>query len=215
MRTGDIAEDMPLVQENPLKLSGLKSTLMNGVESSGRPKKSEGAMTEKHVNDLLLFIVALYGERFKLNAFTQRAWYLVIGHVESFDVAKAALIRCSQLSKWPPTPAELLEQVAEITSPYTHIDGAEAWGLVLKAARDFGARREKEALLSLPAHVRSVVKAFGWRELCLSENIDVIRGEFLKMYASFSARRQQQLALPPVDRKLTELANRTVKAIGE
>jgi len=43
----------------------------------------------------------------------------------------------------------------------------------------------------------------------------VIRGEFMKMYASHQVRRQQQLALPPVNEQLTELANRSVKALGE
>lgn len=172
-------------------------------------------MTEKQVNDLLLFIAALYGERFRLNKLTSRAWFLTIGHIESYEVAKAALVRCAQLSIYPPTPAELLKQVSEIMNPTAQIDGAEAWGLAIKAARDFGERREKEGLFSLPEHVRQVVKSFGWHELCLSENLDVIRGEFLKMYASYSVRRQQQLALPPVNEQLTELANRTIKAIGE
>lgn len=172
-------------------------------------------MTEKQVSDLLLFIVSLYGKRFELNKFSTRAWFLTIGHVESFEVAKAAMVRCAQLSPYPPAPNELLKQISEIADPSSQIDGAEAWGLAVKAARDFGARREKEAMLSLPLHVRQVIKHFGWHEFCLSENLDVIRGEFLKMYASYSMRRQQQLALPPVNERLTELANWSIKAIGE
>ena len=173
-------------------------------------------MTEKEVSDLLLFVSALYGERFIMNPFTKRAWYFAVGHVESFEVAKGAVIRHAQTSQFPPTPAELLKHVAEIADPSSQMSGAEAWGLVIRAARDFGARKEKEALLSLPVSVRQVMKAFGWQEFCLSEYPDVIRGEFLKMYASHQVRRQQQLALPPVNERLTELANRSVKAfLGE
>jgi len=173
-------------------------------------------MTEKQVNDLLLFVAALYGERFKMNIFTKHAWYLCVCHVESFEVAKGAVIRHAQTSQFPPTPAELLKHVAEIADPSSQMSGAEAWGLVIRAARDFGARKEKEALLSLPVSVRQVMKAFGWQEFCLSENPDVIRGEFLKMYASHQVRRQQQLALPPVDERLSALVNqRSVKALGE
>lgn len=170
-------------------------------------------MTEKEVSDLLLFMISLYGKRLELNQFSTRAWYLAIGHIENAEIMRAAVIRHSQTSPHPPAPYELLKQYAEIADPTSQIDGAEAWGLAIKAARDFGARREKEGLLSLPIHVRQVINHFGWREFCLSENLDVIRGEFLKMYASFSVRRQQQLSLPPVDSKLTELANRTVKAL--
>jgi len=170
-------------------------------------------MTQDEVSDLLLFIVALYGERFKMNPLSKQAWTMTLAHVNSYEVIQAAVIRHSQESCWPPTPADILKQVALISCPESQMDGAEAWGLAIKAARDYGARREKEALLSLPPHVREVVKYFGWRELCLSENIDVIRGEFLKMYASFTIRRQQQKALPPVSEKLTALANKTVKAL--
>jgi hypothetical protein len=172
-------------------------------------------MTEQEVKDLLLFVAALYGERFKMNVFTKRAWYLCVCHVDSFDVAKGAIIRHAQTSQFPPTPAELLKHVAEITDPSSQMSGAEAWGLAIRAARNFGARKEKEALLSLPVSVRQVVKEFGWREFCLSENLDVIRGEFLKMYASHQVRRQQQLALPPIDDRLTALVNKSVKAIGK
>jgi len=170
-------------------------------------------MTEKEVSDLLLFMVSLFGERLKLNQFSKQAWFLAIGHIESAEIARAAVVRCAQVSPYPPTPAEILKQISEIAEPSSQIDGAEAWGLAIKACRLFGARREKEGLLSLPGHVREVVKHFGWNELCLTENLDVARGEFLKMYASFTIRRQQQKALPPVSEKLTALANKTVKAL--
>jgi len=74
-------------------------------------------VTEKEVSDILLFVSALYGERFKMNIFTKHAWHLCVCHVESFEVAKGAVIRHAQTSQFPPTPAELLKHVAEIADP--------------------------------------------------------------------------------------------------
>ena len=111
--------------------------------------------------------------------------------------------------------ADLIKHVSALTQPDLQIDKAEAWGLALKAVQRYGARRESEGLASLPEHVRRVVKFFGWRELCLStSSIDIVRGEFLKMYDSHSARRQEQTALPPVSEKILALLGKSVKALN-
>ena len=38
----------------------------------------------------------------------------------------------------------------------------------------------------------------GWRDICVSENIDVVRGQFLRMY-EIQQRREQERAMLPDD----------------
>jgi len=169
-------------------------------------------MKEAQITDLLLFVSALYGERFVLNPLSKQAWRLTLAHIEDYPLLQAAVVRHAQISKWPPTPAEILEQVAAIQHPEMQIDGAEAWGLVSRATRAYGAREESAAIASLPAHVGRVVRNMGWRQICLSTEIDRLRREFLTFYASAVQRENQQLMLPSAERVLS-LAAQTMQSI--
>jgi hypothetical protein len=143
-------------------------------------------------------------QSFEIQKLTVSVWFATIGHLE-FDVAEKATIRLIQTCHFVPTPADIIREAAWIMNPESEIDGATAWGVTMKAIQRFGSYRESEGLDSLPGSVKQVVKCFGWRELCLSKNIDVARGEFLKMFASFRQRETKQNALPPIDAKMKHL----------
>ena len=49
---------------------------------------------------------------------------------------------------------------------------------------------------SFPEPVEKVVKAIGWTEICTSENLNVIRGQFLKMYEETINCELERLILP-------------------
>ena len=77
-----------------------------------------------------------------------------------------------------PSPAQLLKSVARsqgLLSPSATV----AWQDVLRQVQINGTR-------SIPqfAHdtTAEVVKAVGWRDICMSENVDVLRSNFLRMY---------------------------------
>lgn len=61
---------------------------------------------------------------------------------------------------------------------------AEAWQDVKRAIKHFGRNEEEKALASLDATTRAVVKGFGFIDICNSENMDVIRSNFIRAYAS-------------------------------
>jgi hypothetical protein len=52
-------------------------------------------------------------------------------------------------------------------------------------------------LESLPEAVRKTVQYIGWQELCLSEEPDVVRAQFMRMYQQVAERRQKEAVLPP------------------
>lgn len=83
---------------------------------------------------------------------------------------------------------------------------AEAWGLTLKAIKDYGHYREKEGLEALPEPAAETARIMGWRELCFAENIEVIRGQYIKIYENQKTARRDQQALPAAARALIQQA---------
>jgi len=69
--------------------------------------------------------------------------------------------------------------------------------MVNKAISHFGYTRPREAFESLPEPVARCAERMGWRDLCLSEEQDVIRGQFRKAYET-QMNRERQDALVPV-----------------
>jgi len=61
----------------------------------------------------------------------------------------------------------------------------EAWAEVLGAIRIVGSYGSPKFSDSL---IKKAVNCIGWRHLCLSENIEIQRAHFLKIYESLSKR---------------------------
>lgn len=123
-------------------------------------------------------------------------WHELLSDID-FNLAKAAVKKILLESPYPPTIAEIRKQAAEIMMPEENkIDPAEAWGEVERAIRYYGSYMEEEALASMSPAVAKVVKYIGWREICLSEEPEVVRGQFLKMYQQVQERERKEALLP-------------------
>ena len=124
-----------------------------------------------------------------------RLWHEMFADVE-LGVMRLAVRKLMLESPYPPTIADVRERVAQIQQPETAMGADEAWGYVIRALRKYGNYRTKEALESMPENVRTLVKRIGWAEMCMSENIDVIRGQFCKLYVAMMERRRKDSLLP-------------------
>jgi hypothetical protein len=123
-------------------------------------------------------------------------WYELLGDID-FITAQVAVKKLLLESPYPPAIADIRKQVAEITTPEENkMDPAEAWGEVEKAIRHYGSYREEEALASMSPAVAKVAKYMGWREICLSEEPGVVRGQFLKMFSQVQEREKKEALLP-------------------
>ena len=134
---------------------------------------------------------------------TAKAWAILLADCPVELVLKAVKRHCL-LSKFPPTVAELRENAYAVVNSDGEIAVDAAWGEMMKAIRCYGSYRENEALQSLSPSVRKVAKSMGWRELCLSEQPDVIRGQFRMMYEASVKRQKQDDILPAGFQKLVE-----------
>ena len=150
-------------------------------------------MTKSETTKLLAMIVIGY-PKFEIQELTAELWHELLGDIP-FDVVKAAVKRIMLKSPFPPSIHDVRAEATAVVSP-NEIDAAEAWGEVLRAVRNHGSYGEKEAMATLSPRARKVITWMGWREICMSEEVGVTRGQFLKMYGQVQERDKQDALLP-------------------
>lgn len=153
-------------------------------------------------NEFGLWVKALqtYYERFNLLRTKEAVelWYRELEYIPA-EVLLAALrkwVNSSQKGQFPPSISEIKALVAEITVGQLP-DWADGWYEVRKAIGRYGNMREEEALASLSPITRQAVKYIGWKDVCLSENPDVVRGQFRKAYEACARREEEDRNLSP------------------
>lgn len=144
----------------------------------------------------LLAVVNAAFPNMQVTEATVKLWHELLGDLD-FNLAIAATKKLILESPYPPTIADIRKRAAEIMTPQEEmIDAAGAWGEVVRAVRKYGYYCEAEALESMSPQVAKVVRYIGWREICLSEEPGVVRGQFLKMYHQVTEREQKMRLLP-------------------
>lgn len=149
--------------------------------------------------EFALFVSALrtYYPREKLlpNEQAIELWFNQLQDIP-YELAEITLNKWVATNKWSPSIADIREQATTIT--YGEVkDWGEAWREVLKAINDYGSYRELEALESMDERTRRVVDRLGFRNICLSENIDHDRANFRMIYEQLVERDKQDAQLPP------------------
>lgn len=116
--------------------------------------------------------------------------------LKDIDIETALMVIKKNIleSPFPPTIADIRKQNADVN--FGRIDSTEAWGEVLKAIRNYGSYREREAIESMSPITGKTVKYMGWKDICMSEKPDVVRGQFLKMYATVEEKHYKDKLLP-------------------
>lgn len=150
-------------------------------------------MTRKEAAKLITTLAAAY-PKFEVDEVKVTVWYEMLGDLD-YSVIQAAAKKCILENIFPPSIAEIRKAAFGLLHPEL-LAAPEAWGLVIQAIHNYGYNRKEEALDSLPAEVAEVVGWMGWQELCHGENIDVIRGQFIKLFETQRKRAQQINALP-------------------
>ena len=96
-------------------------------------------------------------------------------------------------SKFAPTIHDIIDGISEYEN-IGKIDAITAWGMVVRAIRNYGYYRQVEALNSMPEDVAKIVENMGWQNLCMSENDMADRAHFTKAYEAYN-KREKQIAL--------------------
>ena len=139
-------------------------------------------------------------------------WVAILGQHE-FGVLKAACIKLISENKFAPTIADISEQVKRLAT-LSQPTAAEAWGLVRESVKQYGYYEQQKGRECLPAIVRHVVDLIGYREICQSDEPQIVRAQFMRMYDSTLGREVEQRFLPAgVSEVAKRLAAHAVKAL--
>lgn len=66
----------------------------------------------------------------------------------------------------------------------------------MRCIRSYGIYNPQEAMSSLNPRTAEVVRSISWREICLSENLSVIRGQFIKIFETLEKREKRNILIP-------------------
>lgn len=140
-------------------------------------------------------------------------WYEMFQD-DSEAVFMHAVKRFLATSKFAPTIAALRACIQEATNPTAEVTADDAWGEVKDAIKGYGSYNEIAALEAMSPMVRKIVKAMGYRSLCLSENQMADRAHFLKMFDQYKARDKKNYLLPEsVKGEMVQLQSDFMKAL--
>lgn len=148
---------------------------------------------------------------------SKSVWYTMLSDLD-YNICLAALKEHISVCKFAPSIAELRELCSGIMSG-PQKDWGAAWEEVLKAVRYKGMYREDEALEGMEEMTRECVARLGFKNICMSENIDHDRANFRMIYEQVAKRKAQDAQLPQRLRErkqeLYELAQKTVGALED
>ena len=123
-------------------------------------------------------------------------WYRELQDIP-YPVAEAGLRQWVSTNKWSPSIAEIREMASTVQNGIIP-DWGEGWEQVLLAIRKYGTYRISEAMESFDPITKRCVERLGFRNICLSENINQDRANFRMIYEQMAERekKDKQLALP-------------------
>jgi hypothetical protein len=125
-----------------------------------------------------------------------RLWAEYLSDVDT-NTAIAAIKRLIATNKFPPTIAEVRENLAAVM--YDAIpDVGDAWREVNQAIHLYGYYCEAEAIASMREHTRAAVISMGWKQLCTTDNSNNMaeRAHFLKIYEAIVKNVEQERLIP-------------------
>lgn len=128
-------------------------------------------------------------------------WESMLGDMP-YEIGQAAVKAHMSRSPFPPTIADIREAARSLTENY--LSAMESWQMVVDAIRRFGYYNEDKAMASLPPDVADMVRRFSWRELCLSEQPDVLRGQWRMAWEAKIKNDRAFGVLPPDVKALAE-----------
>ena len=132
-----------------------------------------------------------------------------------YQVVEAGLRKWVSINKWSPSIAEIREMATTVKCGSIP-DWGEGWESVMMAIRRYGTYREAEAMESLDDLTRQCVKRLGFRNLCLSENINQDRANFRMIYEQLAERKKVDAQIAePLKQLISSMREGSVKLIGD
>lgn len=138
-----------------------------------------------------------------------------------FELGKAAVAAHAASSPYAPAVSEIRAYARKLTEP-PRLSADEAWAVALGTIRRYGCSPVRDvatgkfpherARENTPPEVWRVMELMGYRSMCMSENIDVLRAQFIRAWERQEQVRREREQLLPF---LPEAVKEKVLGIGE
>jgi len=122
-----------------------------------------------------------------------------------YEVFRAAVKRIIPKNQFMPSIAELKQEIALISNPVLQLNADKEWDEVINAVRKYGSYREDEAMNSLKPYTKYIARQVGFRRICMSENIQWERKEFIDLFNMNKERDMDTLMLGEPQLTLSEI----------
>lgn len=140
--------------------------------------------------------------------YSVKTWYKFLEDLPC-DLATMAVQKYIATNKYPPTIADIRENVAEMMTGSS--DWSESWEQVTRYISLYGMPNESKAYDAMDDHTREAVKRLGWRNLCMSQNPTADRANYRMVYEAVIKEKKDQLSVP--ENLRLKMAN--IKMIGD
>jgi len=139
-------------------------------------------MNKQDTAEMLAYLAAAYPTA-RITRETAQIYHDVVGNIHR-DLVMEACRHLVRENAFFPSASEVVRKVARMQGVLSPPAGV-AWETVQNEIRRIGHLDYPEFV---DETVSAIVKAIGWRELCLADNQGVVRSNFLKMYAEIADR---------------------------
>ena len=164
-------------------------------------------MDKKEFSMLVMALRTYYPkEQILPNQQAMELWYRELQDIP-YAVAEAGLRQWVSTNKWSPSIAEIREITTHIQQGSV-ADWGEGWEQVLTAIRKYGTYRIPEAMESFDPITKKCVERLGFRNICLSENINQDRANFRMIYEQLAEREKKEMQLSaPLQQLIQGISN--------
>ena len=169
-------------------------------------------MTQEQFIKGLKYLGIAYNKEFTQDQAT--VWYDFFKE-EDYEIFRQAVKRIIPQKQFMPSIAELKNEIAMLKTPVLQLNAEEEWDKVLKAVRRYGSYRESEAMESLNAYTRNILRQVGYMRICMSESIQWERKEFIELFNMSQDRDADSLLLAEPVMTLAELTRTAQLKVAE
>ena len=162
-------------------------------------------MTKKEMTVILVVLKEAY-QNFSFTEAKIDLYLELLGDLNS-RIVLTAVKKLILESAFVPTISDIRRNVVEVSGPYLPI-AAEAWEMVRRIMVHYGQEEGAYELDSLSSLIQKTVNTIGWGHLCLSEDPDISRAHFLKIYDQYREKEMKHRLLPEkLKKEIAELIN--------
>lgn len=176
-------------------------------------------MTPQEFAKAMTFLGLAYDKEFSKDQLN--VWYTFFSNDTDANFRKA-VTRLVSKSKFLPSIAEIKSEIAGITNPELLLDPNREWANVEGAIHRYGFYNSEEAVASLDPFTAQVVKNMGgFRKICMSEDGDWTRKNFLRVWEEMKDGNKSALVLNenvmtlPELQRMAELKAEEMKLLGD